>query len=280
MSEHQYAGLALTPEVEAQRLVRQAEVHADGTRWLFQQAGLKPGMKVLDVGSGIGAVAMIAAEFVGPAGHVVGVDSNAGVLNVARARALEAGLTNLSFVDADLHSADVGVGFDAVVGRSVLMHVADPVAALRSLSRHIHRGGIVAFREVDASSAWTSIPANQLLKEFSSFWVALVQSLGIHPTMGSDLYRTFVEAGLPPPRMHRDAAIGGGPDWAGYDYLSEMSSAAKVLALKAGLDWRAEFDGPRLVGHVRQAVAAQNGVLCLQSSVNAWTRLESAEPDV
>lgn len=93
--------------------------------------------------------------------------------------------------------------------------------------------------------------------------------------MGSDLYRTFVEAGLPPPHMHKDAAIGGGPDWAGYDYLSEMSSAAKTLALKFGLDWRPEFDGPRLVKHVRQAVAAQKGVLCLQSSVNAWTRLES-----
>jgi ubiquinone/menaquinone biosynthesis C-methylase UbiE len=275
VSEHQYAGIALTPEVEAQRLVRQAEAHADGTRWLFHQAGLRPGMKVLDVGSGIGAVAMIAAEFVGPAGSVVGVDSNAGVLNAARARALEAGLTNVSFVDADLHSAEVGVGFDALVGRSVLMHVADPVAAMRSLSRHLGSGGIVAFREVDASSPWTSIPADQLLQEFSSFWVALVQSLGVHPTMGSDLYRTFVEAGLPPPHMHKDAAIGGGPDWAGYDYLSEMSSAAKTLAQRVGLDWRPEFDGPRLVEHVRQAVAAQKGVLCLQSSVNAWTRLES-----
>ncbi len=52
--------------------------------------------------------------------------------------------------------------------------------------------------------------------------------------MGSDLYRTFVEAGLPPPHMHKDAAIGGGPDWAGYDYLSEMSSAAKTLAQRVG----------------------------------------------
>jgi hypothetical protein len=178
-------------------------------------------------------------------------------------------------VDADLHSADVGVGFDAVVGRSVLMHVADPVAALRRLSRHLISGGIVAFREVDAVSSWTSIPANQLLQEFSLFWVSLVQCIGVHPTMGSDLYRTYVEAGLPPPRMHRDAAIGGGSDWAGYDYLSEMSSTAKVLALRAGLDWRAEFDGMRLVEHVRQAVAAQNGVLCLQNSVNAWTRLQA-----
>jgi ubiquinone/menaquinone biosynthesis C-methylase UbiE len=275
MPEHQYAGHALTPEAEARRLVRQAEAHADGTRWLFQQAGLQPGMRVLDVGSGIGAVATIAAEFVGPAGHVVGVDTNAGVLAVARARALEAGLTNVSFVDADLHSADVGGGFDAVVGRSVLMHVADPVAALRSLSQHLISGGIVAFREVDAVSPWTSIPANQLLQEFSLFWVSLVHSMGVHPTMGSDLYRTFVEAGLPPPRMHKDAAIGGGPDWVGYDYLSENSSAAKVVALKVGLDWRAEFEGPRLVDHLRQAVAAQNGVLCFQNSVNAWTRLEA-----
>src|SRR4051794_35915183 len=110
------------------------------------------------------------------------------------------------------------------------MHVADPVAALRSQRRHFGSGGIVAFREIDACSPWTSIPADQLNQEFSSFWVTLVQSIGVHPTMGSDLYRTFVEAGLPPPRMHKDAAIGGGPDWTGYEYLSEMSSAAKTLA--------------------------------------------------
>jgi hypothetical protein len=48
-----------------------------------------------------------------------------------------------------------------------------------------------------------------------------------------------------------------------------------VVALKFGLDWRAEFDGPRLVDHLRQAVAARNGVLCFQNSVNAWTRLEA-----
>jgi cyclopropane fatty-acyl-phospholipid synthase-like methyltransferase len=74
-------------EVETTRLAQQAELFEPSMRRLFTEAGITTGMTVLDLGSGTGDVAMLAAELVGPTGRVVGVDSNAAIISTARARA-------------------------------------------------------------------------------------------------------------------------------------------------------------------------------------------------
>jgi ubiquinone/menaquinone biosynthesis C-methylase UbiE len=74
------------------------------TRWLFQHAGLGAGMHVLDVGCGAGDVSLLAAEFVGPTGTVVGIDSSRRAVDTARLRANRAGLPNVSFIEGDLHN--------------------------------------------------------------------------------------------------------------------------------------------------------------------------------
>jgi ubiquinone/menaquinone biosynthesis C-methylase UbiE len=108
-------------EAETERLIRQSGLYAPFTRRLFERAGLGPGMRVLDVGTGAGDVALIAAEMVGASGGVVGVDRNPEVLETARARALGAGLTNATFVEGDAGELRLGGGFDAAVGRLVLL---------------------------------------------------------------------------------------------------------------------------------------------------------------
>src|SRR5215467_5203129 len=72
---------------EYERLARQAAFLNGTTERLFRAAGLQPGMRVLDVGSGSGDVAFLVAELVGPEGEVVGVDVDAAALDVARGRA-------------------------------------------------------------------------------------------------------------------------------------------------------------------------------------------------
>jgi len=61
-------------DFELQRLSRQGQVLGPTTREWFQTAGMAPGMCVLDVGSGMGDVAFLAADLVGPSGEVVGTD--------------------------------------------------------------------------------------------------------------------------------------------------------------------------------------------------------------
>ena len=79
-----------TKEEEA-RLQRQGAFWGPRTRQLFEAAGIGPGMTVLDLGSGVGDVALLAAELVGPIGCVVGVDINDRFVDIARARAKQPG---------------------------------------------------------------------------------------------------------------------------------------------------------------------------------------------
>jgi SAM-dependent methyltransferase len=88
---------------EYERLSRQAAFLKGTTERLFRAAGLKPCMRILDVGSGAGDVVFLAAEFVGPEGEVVGVDLDGAALAVARERAQSLGLNNVTFIEDDAH---------------------------------------------------------------------------------------------------------------------------------------------------------------------------------
>ncbi len=99
---------------EAQSIQQLAQILAPVTRQFLEQAGLCAGMKVLEVGSGAGDVALLAAELVGPTGTVIGVENNPAILETARAQA--ARLTQVSFVESDLTDLVLDDTFDAVVG--------------------------------------------------------------------------------------------------------------------------------------------------------------------
>jgi ubiquinone/menaquinone biosynthesis C-methylase UbiE len=87
---------------ETERIQLQASVLAPHSAHLLRLAGITSGVRVLDVGCGAGDVSMLLAELVGPDGAVIGVDMNPAVLELARARAAEAGLANESYLAGDL----------------------------------------------------------------------------------------------------------------------------------------------------------------------------------
>src|SRR5947208_9812845 len=140
-------------EQELERLANQAQVFAPFTRQLFEQAGIGPGMRILDVGCGAGDVAFLAAELVGPNGEVVGADHSAAAVEWAVARAQEQRISNVKFLEGDPVVLKFEQQFDAVVGRLVLMYYPDPVDAIRKLARHVRRGGLIIFQEFDMENA-------------------------------------------------------------------------------------------------------------------------------
>src|SRR5216684_662843 len=77
---------------EHERLTRQAARIAPVTERLFREAGIGPGQRVLDLGSGVGDVAMLAARIVGPSGQVVGIERDGYSIARANARVAESGL--------------------------------------------------------------------------------------------------------------------------------------------------------------------------------------------
>src|SRR5215469_10735374 len=87
---------------EIQPLQVQSQLLQAFTRRLFEDAGITAGMKVLDVGCGAGDVSLLAAEFVGETGSVLGVDNNPSVIQMAQARVQHAGIAQVSFLTADI----------------------------------------------------------------------------------------------------------------------------------------------------------------------------------
>ena len=109
---------------EHERLIRQAARLAPVTERLFREAGISSGQRVLDLGSGVGDVAMLVARIVGPSGEVVGVERDVRSISVARARVAEAGLHNVSFTCTDVSHVATNRPFDAAIGRLIRAIVA------------------------------------------------------------------------------------------------------------------------------------------------------------
>jgi enediyne biosynthesis protein CalE5 len=104
------------------------------TERLVQLAGLRPGQRVLDVGSGIGEPALTAARVVGPSGRVVGVDLAPDM--VARARRRADGTGNVQFIEGDVETLDLpGTAFDAVLSRWGLCPGAQATLDLSAAAR-------------------------------------------------------------------------------------------------------------------------------------------------
>jgi ubiquinone/menaquinone biosynthesis C-methylase UbiE len=105
---------------EHDRLIRQAAIWDPFTERLFRDAGFGPGQRVLDIGSGVGDVALLAVRLVGPSGEVVGVERDPATIATARSRVVKAGFSNVSFIESDIRGLASSKLFDAVVGRAIL----------------------------------------------------------------------------------------------------------------------------------------------------------------
>src|SRR6266496_3507057 len=122
------------------------EMFAPLTSSLVQEAQIRIGQKVLDIGGGSGEPSLTISRIVGPAGSVMYTDPVAGMLESAQAEAGRRGLTNIHFTQCsadDLPFADRT--FDAALGRLSAMFFVDPVTAVREALRVVRRDGCVAF---------------------------------------------------------------------------------------------------------------------------------------
>ena len=124
--------LGHAPE-ELRRLILQAVILRPVTARLLHDAEIAPGMRVLDLGCGVGDVTMLAAETVGPSGSVIGIDRSAQAIALANERVRNMQHRNITFAQCAVEDyADVAL-FDAVIGRYVLVHQSDPVGFLRAV---------------------------------------------------------------------------------------------------------------------------------------------------
>jgi SAM-dependent methyltransferase len=258
---------------EITRLRVQARLLEPITRQFLQEAGIVAGMRVLDIGSGAGDVAFLAAELVGQSGEVIGSDAATAAVAAATRGAEERGLHNVCFREGDPAHMEFEQRFDAVIGRYVLLFQANPEETLRKLSRHLQPGGVLVFHEPDWVSA-RSTPPSPTYDRCVAWIRATFQIAGTDTDMAGKLYTAFISAGMPAPSMRMQTFIGGGPACA--DFLQAVADLIDILIPTMehqGIATAAEVDVATLANRLRLEVITNGSVVVGRSEVCAYTRL-------
>ena len=121
---------------------------------------------MLDVGCGWGDTAIELARRVGPAGSVVGLDCCGAFLDAGRADAKEAGLTNLTFLEADVQAYPFKPVHDFCFSRFGTQFFENPVAALRNMRLALRPGGLMTMIvwRAQADNPWLTLSKEVLLR--------------------------------------------------------------------------------------------------------------------
>jgi SAM-dependent methyltransferase len=257
-------------DAEHERLIRQAAKLAPITERFFREAGIGSGQRVLDLGSGMGDVAILLARLVGPSGEVVGIERDTTSIERAQARVAAAGLRNVSFLNADVNNIVTDRPFDAVVGRFILMFLPDPIFVLRSVYRLVRPGGVLAFQE----PSWIPMLA---LGDRLALWSCVLRSIhetilksGANPEMGLALYPIFQEVGLPAPKMHLEIPLGSDVDF--LRVISDLVCSLRPLAEQHNVSLEELGDLDSLADRICAEIAAANTVVSIVPLLGAWSR--------
>jgi SAM-dependent methyltransferase len=256
---------------ELARLEAQAAAIEHPTRLLLHAAGLATGMRVLDLGTGLGHVARLVGEIVGPTGSVVGIDRSAAALAVALERTAQAGMAQVTFVeDSVLDWQPPGV-FDAVVGRLLLFHVADPPALVRHYIRTLNPGGLFVAIDFDLGSARADPPVSVV--DVSLRWVHdAFRASGAWPRIGARLGPILEEAGLTAVTTFGVQPYLSPRDPAGPRLLSGVVRSLTPAMIAHGIATADQIDLATLERRMTEAVRAADAVVALPTVVGAWGR--------
>jgi 2-polyprenyl-3-methyl-5-hydroxy-6-metoxy-1,4-benzoquinol methylase len=258
-------------ESEFQRLEAQAALFRDLTEDVLRRAGIARGMRVLDIGCGVGDVSLLAAELVGPSGAVLGVDRSAESIDIARRRAADAGFKSMSFAAAEIDAFSTEEKFDAVIGRLILLYVSEPAAALRRLCGYLCPGGIVAFQEMSMPLA-RSCPDGALYNLCRDWVVETFERANVEVDMGGKLFATFLAAGLPAPQMIVAGRAGGGPQSPLYDYVTDSIGSLLPTMERFGVATAADVGIDTLASRLRREAIEHNACIMPPPLIGAWTR--------
>ena len=218
---------------EQSRLIQQARALAPATEHFLRNAGIVSGMRVLDIGCGMGDVTMLVAQLVGGDGSVVSIDIDQASLDTARRRSTAMGFGNTTFHRADISTFMDVRPFDAIVGRLVLEFLPDPVAAISRLSALLRPGGIMAFQE-PSWKLWLTYSVHLPLRHAVTTLIRdTFVAGGANTEMELPLYQGFKAANLTSPQLRVDLPVGDSPEFRGllYDLLVAVWSRAQALRL-------------------------------------------------
>jgi SAM-dependent methyltransferase len=258
-------------DIEIVRLDRQAVSIAGASDALLHAAGIRPGMRVLDLGTGLGHVAFQLAEIVGPDGTVVGIDREAPLLAIAeRRRTTE----NVSFIEADVRTAHFGEPFDAITCRLLLFHLPDAVDVLRHHQGNLRADGLLVALDYDIGSARTE-PLVPLAQQALEWVEAAFRAADANPRIGARLIPMLREAGFADVTGFGVQAYFPPDDPPGPPLLAGIVRTLAPAIVAGGFATEDEIGLDTLEERLRRELQAADAVLLPPTVAGAWGRLRS-----
>ena len=156
------------------------------TAQLFDRVGLARGMKCLDVGCGGGHVAILMAHIVGPEGRVIGTDTDAEILALAREDAEAANVTNIEFQQLDARACPWCKEFDVVYARFLLSHLHEPENSLAAMVAACKPAATIVIEDTDFAGSFCH-PKSAAHEQYKELYQQLVQRRGGDANIGPKL---------------------------------------------------------------------------------------------
>ena len=233
---------------EAARLMRQAAYLNPHTERALRAAGVGPGTRVLDLGTGMGDVALLAAEL---GASVVSVERDPASADKARQRLG----TRVEVVVGDVAAPPVTGTFDVICGRLIWMYLRDPGAVMRDLAARLLRpeGAVVAV-EYDMRSA-LALGGPALWHTTLELLCAIIRGAGFHDDLGLRLPRVFLAAGFAMPAIEAHLWTGLRADDVAHEMLANVLRNTIAVGEKLGIARAADLDLPTLPDRLRAATA-------------------------
>lgn len=256
---------------EVARLQLQSTILAPITRRLLNEVGLRPGMRVLDIGCGTGDVSAMMADIVGKEGSVVGIDRNEIAIQTSRRRHVAG--AHVRFEVAALEDLHDVQPFDLAFGRYILMHQPDPSHMVRAAASILRPGGTLAFHEIILLDGFPASPQSPLWQQMNSFFIGAFQNRLKHVNIASQLVACFAAAGLRAPKLFsecivEDAATSPVTSW----FAETLRTLEQDLVALFGIT-EAELDINTLVDRLTAEARCYNTQVFSSRQVAAWVRV-------
>jgi ubiquinone/menaquinone biosynthesis C-methylase UbiE len=178
----------------SKRMETVARAYWPTTLPLLQRAGIREGLRCLDLGCGAGEVTFEIARLVGPTGSIVGLDMDSVKLDIARHRAAQQGVINVEFRQANVFEWNDDSVYDLIYVRFLLTHLPGSETVVPKLLCALRPGGFLAVEDINFLG-YVSYPPNAAHDRYVDLYREVVRRRGGDAEIGPKLLAMFAAAG-------------------------------------------------------------------------------------
>jgi ubiquinone/menaquinone biosynthesis C-methylase UbiE len=189
----------------ADRLRLLANVMWQYTEPFLHRAGLREGMRCLDVGCANGALTRRITDIVGPTSHVTGFDFDESVIAIAEKESTDYANVNFQVFNIE-NEIPEAARYDFIFCRFILSHLQSPGAAIRKLKGALRPNGIIAIEDVDFRGHF-SHPASPAYDAYVRWYTELGLRKGGNPLLGPFILSIVKAEGLDPIQFNVETPV-------------------------------------------------------------------------